>query len=72
MIETTKNIVWAVNSLFLVLWLQHCSISLPTLDTYIDFRLLNHKWQNTFDKGHTAKKKIATTHIAKSMTQKEK
>ena len=55
MIETTKNIVWAVNSLFLVLWLQYCSISLPTLYTYIDFRLLNHNWQNTFGKGHIAK-----------------
>ena len=31
------------------------SISLPTLYTYIDFRLLNHKWQNTFGKGHIAK-----------------
>ena len=55
MIETTKSIVWAVNSLFLVLWLQYCSISLPTLYTYIDFRLLNHNWQSTFGKGHIAK-----------------
>ena len=62
-----KKIGWAVNFLFLVLWLQYCSISLPMYNLYIDFRLLNHKWQNTFDKGHIAKK-IATIHTAKSMT----
>ena len=50
MIETTKNMVWAVNSLFSALATVLYHFFAYTL--FFDFRLLNHKWQNTFGKGH--------------------